>query len=300
MIRGRVAIGSVIGLALVAILVGIRLTSIKEASAREVFAASAQVERIKREEERIRAMMEHLAAEHARTTGRLQGRVTDQETGQPLYNVDVLVGYQGASSDRDGLFSIDILDPGATTVEAGRADMISSAQSVDIIVGKTANVTFKLRKAPPPCCRLEGKWHLTLTIDRGAPAVANVKNVSGTVRFRSALWAGFFGKKDPDAFVHEEFGDYDVDLRPFFGEEFAASSSSSMMPSRGWGWIDMMTEARGSVRSGDEVEVRFIPQLSHGGLALGGKIGTDGVIRGRWLKLAYAPTHGGQFVMTKM
>jgi|GEM_PF-3728939 len=72
------------------------------------------------------------------------------------------------------------------------------------------------------------------------------------------------------------------------------------MPSRGWGWTNTMTEASGSVRSGDMVEVSFIPQLSHGGLALGGKLGKDGVIRGRWLKRDYAPTHGGVFVMTKM
>jgi hypothetical protein len=300
MTRRSVVIVGVIGMVLVAVLVGIRLTSTREASAPEVSSASDQVERVKREEDRIRAEMENLAAMHARTTGSLKGRITDKETGQPLYGVDVLTGYQGASSDKDGQFSINILKPGVITVEAWRADMTSSAQSVEIIVGKTANVTFKLGKAPPPCCRLEGKWRMTLSIDRGTPAVSNVKNVSGTVRFRSASWALFFGKKDSEAFVNEEFGDYDIDLRPFFGEEFAASSSTSMMPSRGWGWTDMMTEAWGSVRSGDEVEITFIPQLSHGGLGLSGTIGKDGVVRGRWFKRDFAPTHGGQFVMSKI
>ncbi|SHH63762.1 carboxypeptidase regulatory-like domain-containing protein [Massilia sp. CF038] len=298
--RSRFAIMSLISLALVAVVVGTRFRAAKEASAPAVFAASDQVERVKREEEGIRAQMENIAAKNALTTGSLKGRIIDQATGRPLYGASVVTGYLGASSDKDGMFSIDTLDPGISTVAASRADMISATQSVEIMVGKTANVTFTLGKAPPPCCRLEGKWRITLTIDRGTPTIANTKNVSGTVRFRSASWALFFGRKDPDAFVNEEFGDYDVDLRPFFGEAFAGSSSSSRMPSRGWGWIDMMTEASGSVRSGDEVEINFIPQLSHGGLALDGKIGKDGVIRGRWLKLAFAPTHGGAFVMSKI
>ncbi len=291
-----VAIG--IGLALVAVVIGACLTLFREPSAPDT--AAAEIVRVKREDERIRLMMAKLADEHARTKGSLEGKVVDRQSGQPLYDVQVVAGYLGSSTDRNGAFRINLLEPGVNKIEADRADLTNAAESVNIVAGKTARVTLKLGKAPPPCCRLEGKWHLTLGIDQGTPAAESVKTVSGTVRFRSGLWARFFGKKNPEAFVNEEFGDYDVDLRPFFGDDFAAASSSSLMPSRGWGWTNTMTEASGSVRSGDMVEVSFIRQLSHGGLALGGKLGKDGVIRGRWLKRDYAPTHGGVFVMTKM
>ena len=61
-----------------------------------------------------------IAHAQSTTTGAVQGRVTDADSGEPLGGVTVTIGTQIAITDTDGSFKITGLDPGRgrTTVES--------------------------------------------------------------------------------------------------------------------------------------------------------------------------------------
>jgi hypothetical protein len=94
----------------------------------------------------------------------------------------------------------------------------------------------------------------------------------------------------------DEFGEYRIDLRPFFGPDFAGSASYTVFEGREG--ADLLTEAEGHVYNDRQVEINFIPRLSHGGLSLGGVIRGDS-IRGTWFKREYGSRFEGSFVMKR-
>jgi hypothetical protein len=295
--RRRVALGVVTGLALMTVVNAVWIIPPNKAfTANKVHATSTKVAQINQKRRPADVDFGERGTGLAPGGGSLNGKVVSQETGLPLPGVFVHFDDQSEISDEAGLFTMEILNSAAITVEASRPDMITSRQFANVVSGNTTNITFRLAKAAPPCCRLEGNWHLTLVLDRGSPTVANAKILTGTVRFRSALWGRFFGHVTSEIYAKNEFGDYDVDLRPFFGEDF----ERWVMQSEGWGASNMLKEASGAVRSGDLVDIQFVPRLSHGGLDLDGKISKNGTIRGIWLRRSYAPTLGGHFIMTRI
>jgi len=237
--------------------------------------------------------------ELARTTGIITGRVTDAVTGEPLENVHVSTEYLGDSTDAAGAFRIMYLDPGIAELTAWRRDLVQSVQPVNVSAGQTVSVHLKMARAPRACCRLEGKWNITLILDKGQAAGSDPaeKRVEGTIRFSSTIPDPLpdRGRTRGDPTV-EEFGEYRIDLRPFFGADITKSHSYTVFPGRKGS--DLFTEADGYVYNGNQVEIRFIPRLSHGGISLSGQLQGDS-IRGDWIKRDYAPSFEGRFVMKR-
>ncbi len=90
-----------------------------------------------------------LGAAWAGTTGKLAGRVIDQETGEPLPGVNVIVEGTtlGAATDLEGNYIVLNLPPGTYNV---RAQMIGYqpvvVSNVRISIDKTTTVNFQLRR----------------------------------------------------------------------------------------------------------------------------------------------------------
>lgn len=95
----------------------------------------------------------------------------------------------------------------------------------------------------------------------------------------------------------DEFGEYDIDLQPFFGDNIAGEVASTTVFG-GRPGANILTEADGYVHHGNQVVISLIPRMSHGGLSLEGTIERD-KIRGSWLKRDYAPTESGRFIMVR-
>ena len=237
--------------------------------------------------------------EFARTRGTIQGRVTDAQTGEPLEDVSVSAQYLGDSTDATGDFQIMFLEPGIVELRAWRRDLVQSSQPVKVSAGQTASVHLKMTRAPRACCRLEGDWNITLILDKGR-AVGSVhagKSVQGTVRFSSAIPDPLPDRRRTrgDSIV-DEFGEYRINLHPFFGADITKSQSTSIFPGREG--ADLLTEADGYVYNGNQVEIVFIPRMSHGGISLSGQLEGDS-IRGSWIKRDFAPSFEGSFVMKR-
>ncbi len=250
----------------------------------------------------LEAFMAARSDELARTTGAVTGKVVDSVTGLPLKDVHVSAQYLGDSTDEAGMFELTMLKPGAVTVSAFRTDLLGSEQVVNVSIGKVVDTAvFRMEKAPGPCCRLAGEWNIALTMAKGKPFSPGITRVNGTVDFSvmEKIRTMFGSSKREDGEPVAEWGRYDVDLRPFFGEDFAAASSSSRMEAPWRPGSDMMTEVSGAFSSGNAVRFQFIPQLSHGGLGFSGVIGKDGVIRGEWVKRDFGPGYSGTFTMTR-
>jgi Carboxypeptidase regulatory-like domain len=238
-------------------------------------------------------------AELARTTGTIAGKITDAKTGEALEHVSVSAQYLGDVTDASGAFEITDLDPGTVELTAWRRDLAESSQHVHVSAGQTVSVHVKMARAPTACCRLEGEWNITLILeqDRTNASAPAVKQLEGTVRFSPSIPDPLQERRRTrgDATV-EEFGEYTIDLRPFFGDDIARSGITTVFPGREG--ADLLREADGYVYNGNQVEIYFIPRLSHGGISLNGQIDGDS-IHGTWLKREYAPIFGGRFLMKR-
>jgi len=233
-----------------------------------------------------------------RTTGTIKGKVIDAETGEPLSDVS-LMGVDtgmGDSSDATGAFEVVYLDPGTVKLEASRRDLVTASQVVTVAAGQTTTVEFKMQRAARACCRLEGEWNVSLTLDKAPADVRAEKHVEGVVRFSSSI-------PDPIANRHrtpgdptvDEFGEYKIDLRPFFGPNITKAVTNSIVPGTD---ENLLSQVEGAVYNANEVEINFIPRMSHGGISLTGQLDGD-TIRGTWLKRDYVPVFEGTFVMTR-
>lgn len=235
-----------------------------------------------------------------RTTGIITGRVTDAATGEPLEDVDVSARYLGDGTDAAGVFRIKYVDPGIVELIAWRRDLLPSSQRVKVSAGRTVSVTVKMVRGARACCRLEGEWNITLILDkeRGVESPQSGKRVHGTVRFSSAIPDPLPDRRrtrgDPAV---DEFGEYTVDLRPFFGTDITKFQTTTIFPGREG--ADILTEAQGFVYDGNKVHIDFIPRMSHGGISLTGRV-SDASIRGTWIKRDYAPIYEGRFIMKRV
>ena len=86
----------------------------------------------------------------AQTAGKISGKITDLETGEPLVGCNVVVvgTLMGASTDPDGTFFIINVPPGKFDVEASLLGYQKVMQR-EVIVnsGKTSTVNFKLKSS---------------------------------------------------------------------------------------------------------------------------------------------------------
>jgi hypothetical protein len=82
-------------------------------------------------------------------TGRITGRVTDAETGDPLPGVNVVIEgeQQGATTDADGYYTILNVAPGNYTLRASFVGYTAqSVANVEVNIDLTTNVDFELQE----------------------------------------------------------------------------------------------------------------------------------------------------------
>jgi outer membrane receptor protein involved in Fe transport len=83
----------------------------------------------------------------AGTTGKIAGRVTDKQTGDPLIGVNIVLEgtIQGAASDHDGYYSILNINPGEYSLKATMIGYQSVIQTnIQVMVDLTAPVNFEM------------------------------------------------------------------------------------------------------------------------------------------------------------
>jgi hypothetical protein len=236
----------------------------------------------------------------ARTTGTIVGTIREVGTNQPLEGVFVSAQYLGDLTDTSGRFRIHYIKPGEVEVTAGRRDLIEARGRVRVLAARETSIELSIRRSPPPCCRLAGTWSLRLVlrepgqlpIRRGAEAV-------GAITFRADTPDPLPERDRPapptDPTI-DEFGTYDIDLRPILGEDITHATTNTVFPGRPGS--DILKEAAGFVHHRDKVDINLIPRMSHGGISLTGTI-NGGTIRGEWIKRDYAPTISGTFLMRR-
>lgn len=91
-----------------------------------------------------------IVRDESRTTGVIQGTVRDGESGTPLSGVRVITSEDlETTSDGEGGFRFDELDPGAYDLEARRTGyVIGRADAVRVRAGETVETTIDLFEAP--------------------------------------------------------------------------------------------------------------------------------------------------------
>jgi hypothetical protein len=233
-----------------------------------------------------------------RTTGTICGVVTDKETGEPIEGVFVSAQYLGDESSSLGLFKIVYQKPGNVEVEARRRDLISTVMKVNVSAGDTSILNIKMDKAPKACCCLQGNWNVLFILDKigNFAATHTTDTVKGTLFFDYSITDPFEDnpRKKVDL-VKDEYGKYNIDFRPFFGEQVPNTGSTSVFGSKHKG-SDLFTEVTGYIASFDVVAINLIPRISHGGISMNGKIKND-TISGSWYLRAYASGTEGRFRM---
>jgi len=83
----------------------------------------------------------------AGTVGKIQGKVTDLQTGEPLIGANVLVvGTSfGAATDVNGVFTINNLDPGVYSLKTSYLGYKTvTVSNIRVSVDLTSEIDFKL------------------------------------------------------------------------------------------------------------------------------------------------------------
>lgn len=91
------------------------------------------------------ALLVALTTAHAGTTGKIAGRVTDKDTGQPLPGVNVVLEgtTMGAATDTDGRYYILLVPPGTYTVTASILGyQTTKTTGVKVLIDLTTTVDF--------------------------------------------------------------------------------------------------------------------------------------------------------------
>jgi len=235
-----------------------------------------------------------------RTTGTIVGTVRETGTNLPLEGVSVSAQYLGGQTDANGRFRIYYIDPGTVTVTAWRRDLMEASGRVGVVAAQETTMDLSMGRSSPPCCKLSGTWSVRLVLgEAGRLAARRGTEVVGMMTFSPDTPDPFpearqrVPSSDP---TFDEFGTYDIDLRPILGEDIASATSNTIFPGRDGS--DILKEAEAYVHHRDKVEITLIPRMSHGGISLQGII-TGDEIRGEWIKRDYAPTISGTFVMRR-
>jgi outer membrane receptor protein involved in Fe transport len=86
-----------------------------------------------------------IAHAQSTTTGAVQGRVTDADTGEPLGGVTVTIGSQVTNTDEDGNFKITELIPGSYDVELSFATTSAVHRGVVVGANSVSSIFHKLK-----------------------------------------------------------------------------------------------------------------------------------------------------------
>ncbi len=161
-------------------------------------------------------------------------------------------------------------------------------------------IDLSIARSRPPCCRLAGTWSVRLVLrESGQLSAAHGTEVVGAITFSPDAPDPFpeARRRGPSSDpTLDEFGTYDIDLRPILGEDITRATSNTVFPGRPGS--DILKEAEGFVHHRNKVDINLIPRMSHGGISLTGMIDGDEV-RGEWIKRDYAPSVSGTFLMRR-
>ena len=234
------------------------------------------------------------------TTGTIVGTIREAGTNQPLEGVSVSAQHLGDRTDADGRFRIYYINPGEVEVTAWRRDLVETSGRVRVLAARETRIDLSIRRSPPPCCRLAGTWSVQLVLrEPGKLPAPRGTEVVGAITFSADTPDPFPERRrrwpstDPTV---DEFGTYDIDLRPILGEDITRATTNTIFPGRPGS--DILKEAEGFVHHRDKVEIALIPRMSHGGISLSGTI-NGGDIRGEWIKRDYALSISGTFLMRR-
>lgn len=229
----------------------------------------------------------------------ITGRVVDSATGRGIAHAEVWTTNDYEWTDSMGAFAIKSSSYGRNDVAAKRNDYLERHRTVDIRVGIIGTATIVLHRAPPPCCALAGEWEVRLVLDSAGALVKQrptARQVTGRMIFGPKIPAPYPPQPLPDDAIVEESGRNYVDVSPFFGGPVAPQVSTTIKRGEG----PLLQEVVGSVAGGDLVDINTIPRVSHGGLALSGRIHGDSLIAGRWYERAYCCGATGHFTMRRV
>lgn len=234
------------------------------------------------------------------TTGKVAGRVVDEETGLPLSAVSASAQYLGDDTDKQGRYDIVYLDPGPVRVAFHRRDISPEFVTVEVVAGQTTVLDVAVEKAPPACCELDGRWLIEMTLRQTTESgEAAEKRLSGIITFSKSIPRPFqeWRVESLDETV-DEFGTFEIDFADFFGDKYSSDFVRTTFCDGSEDCIGLR-EAWGYVSNRDQVEITLIPRVSDSGFGLNGVV-SGNQVRGEWIERAFAVTTRGDFVMERL
>jgi hypothetical protein len=225
----------------------------------------------------------------------LQVLVRDASSSSPLDGAVINTDIWGATTDSTGNACVEDLESTRQRVIAWRLGYAAESTSMVFKAGIVSKAFLALHRLPPPCCRLEGAWSVTLHVQHpGRVGTGRAgATAAGSLVFDSVVpdpMPQLYERPDP--VVRYEFGRHAVDLSPILGGPYGRDVSTTVFgdgPS-------IVKEIVGIIETGDSVSMTIIPRMSHGGLTLHGRILGDS-ITGSWWQNAYCCGATGAFVM---
>ena len=218
--------------------------------------------------------------------------------GNPVKDVTIKTNTWGGRTDQTGRSCVRDLAPGSNRVVTWRFGFVSDSIQLDLEADSVAELEFRLKRLPPPCCELDGIWKIFLTMEEPAPLHPNPESnvASGLVVFDSRLpLPDFRPYSFEDPIVHHDGGRHTVDLRPLFGSRVAPDVSTTVFG----GGPSLIWETVGFIETLDKVRITIIPRMSHGGLSLSGLIEGETIV-GRWKQNAFMDGADGSFRMERL
>ena len=234
-----------------------------------------------------------------RTTGKVRGKITAAESGEPLFRTFVSTGSSGIDdADENGEYEIDHIEPGIVKLVTSRRDRESLEAEVLIEARKTIKHNFVLTKAKAACCKLEGEWKIELILTSGEGLFNRKPDLVGETASGRVIFSSKYkhptSKCIPDYSddILDEFGKYDIDLTSIFGKNLKTLTSLSD--------TGPLKEVSGSISHYDKVYIDFIPCISHNAISLNGKIVNNAEISGKWVLRGYKNKVRGTFKMDRV
>lgn len=231
------------------------------------------------------------------TTASVFGYIVDESSGGPVADAYVSGEYMGGGTDSTGRFEVPYLPAGQHALRVSKPGYLEQSVTVTVQPPGETHAFVRLRRASLPCCALDGRWRIRLTLDsagRGQTPVA--RTAEGLVALSRTYPRYFQPRGAPDPYVTEVGGLHWVDLAPFFGTQIARDVSTTVA-----GTVDSLfaRETDATIFNGDSVSIDFVPRISHGGLSLSGRLVGGDTLRGRWIQRAYCCGAEGRFVMIR-
>ena len=196
---------------------------------------------------------EQLRATPNGRTGTIVGVVREAGTNQPLDGVFVSAQYVGDETDDHGRFRIRLIKPGEVEVTAWRRDLMETHVRARVLAAQETPMKLTMERTPPPCCGLAGTWSIGLVLgETGHLPAPRGTEVAGDITFSPDAPDPFPDSRrrgsssDPTL---DEFGTYNIDLRPILGEDTTRALSITIFPGRPGS--DILKEAEGFVHHRD-------------------------------------------------